>query len=107
MKVTKIVRYLNDAFSWIMEKIPAVWSRWRQEAPEIKPKAMALVGFLTTPLGETEYALLKRVSGIVSTAVAAYLTIAAGLTATLVILGLCLLLSIGLYKVSGLRSFTE
>ena len=101
VKVMKIVQYLQDALSWIKEKIQAVWSRWREEGPEISHAVMAKAGFLTGPLSETEYALLKRVSGIMGTAVAVYLTIAAGLSTTLVIIGLCLLLTIGLYRVSG------
>ncbi len=58
-------------------------------------------GFLTAPLSETEYAFLKRVSGVVGTVMAVYLTVATGLVTALVILGLCLFLSIGLYKLSN------
>ena len=72
VKVMKIVQYLQDALSWIKEKIQAVWSRWREEGPEISHAVMAKAGFLTGPLSETEYALLKRVSGIMGTAVAQY-----------------------------------
>jgi hypothetical protein len=59
-------------------------------------------GFFTGPLSDTEYALLKRVSRIVGTAVAVCLTVAAGLTTALVVLGLYLILSIGLYQLAGL-----
>jgi hypothetical protein len=58
-------------------------------------------GFFTIPLSHTDYALLKRVSGIMGTAVVVYLTVAAGMSTALVVLGLCLLLSLGLYKVNG------
>ena len=79
----KIVQYLEDVFSWIKEKIKAAWSRLREQGPEIMHRLRAKVaGFLTSPLSDTEYALLKRVSGIVGTAVAVYLTVAAGLTGT-------------------------
>ena len=100
----KIVQYLQDAFTWMKSKIQAAWSpsRWQGEGPEIGHTAMTKVaGFLTSPLSETEYALLKRVSGIVGTAVAVYLTIAAGLVTALVVLGLCLILWVALYQVTG------
>ena len=98
----KIVQYLQDAFTWMKSKIQAAWSRCQDEGPEIGHTAAAKVaGFLTSPLGAAEYALLKRVSGIVGTAVAVYLTIAAGLVTALVVLGLCLILSVALYQVTG------
>ncbi len=98
----KITQYLQEAFSWIRAKIQAVCSRWRMESPEISHTAMTQVGaFLTAPLSDVEYALLKRVSGIVGLAVVVYVTVAAGLITALVVLGLCLLLSVGLYQVSG------
>jgi hypothetical protein len=100
--VMKIVQYLQDAFSWMKSKIQAARSRWRDECPEIGHTVVAKVtGFLASPLSETEYALLKRVSGIVGTAVAVYLTLAAGLSTALVVLAICLILSVGLYRVSG------
>jgi hypothetical protein len=52
-----------------------------------------VAGFFTNPLSETEYALLKRVSAIVGTAVAVYLTIAAGISTALVVRTLCLFFS--------------
>jgi len=98
----KIAQYLQEAFSWMNSKIQAAWPRWREEGPEIRQTVVAKVaGFLTGPLNKTEYALLKRVSGIVGTAVALYLIVAAGLITALVVLGLCLLLSLGLYQLSG------
>jgi hypothetical protein len=102
VKVMKIVQYLQAAFSWIKEKTQAAWSHLQEQAPEFRDKSMVkVIGFLTSPLSETEYALLKRVSGIVGTAVAVYLTLSAGLSTALVVLGICLILSIGLYRVSG------
>jgi hypothetical protein len=99
----KIVQYLEDAFFRIMEKVKAAWSRLREQDPEILDRLKeTITGFLISPLSDTEYALLKRVSGIVGTAVAVYLTIAAGLNMALVVLGLCLFFSVGLYKVTGL-----
>ena len=98
----KIAQCLKDGFSWMKSKIQAACSRWLDEGPEIGRRVVVKVaGFLTSPLNETEYALLKRVSGIMGTAVAVYLTVAAGLGTALVILGLCLILSIGLYQLSN------
>jgi hypothetical protein len=102
VKVMKIVQHLQAVFSWIKEKTQSVWSHLQEQGPEFQDMAMAKVtGFLTSPLSETEYALLKRVSGIVGTAVAVYLTLSAGLSTALVVLAICLILSVGLYRVSG------
>ena len=98
----KIVQYLGDTFSRLKEKVKAAWSRLREQDPEILDRLKETVaGFLTSPLSDTEYALLKRVSGIVGTAVAVYLTLAAGLNMALVVLGLCLFFSVGLHKITG------
>jgi len=98
----KIVQYLRDMFSRLKEKVTAAWSRLRKQDPVILDRLKETVaGFLTSPLSDTEYALLKRVSGIVGTAVAVYLTLAAGLNMALVVLGLCLFFSVGLHKVTG------
>ena len=86
----KIVGQMKGLISWLKEKLQSVLARPVEQVAE----------FMTSPLTDTEYALLKRVSGIVGTAVAVYLTIAAGISTALVVIGLCLLLSIGLYKVS-------
>jgi hypothetical protein len=98
----KIVKYLEDASTRIKEKVMAAWSRLREQDPEILDRLKQTVsGFLTSPLSDTEYALFKRVSGIVGTAVAVYLTLAAGLNMALMVLGLCLFFSVGLHKVTG------
>ena len=90
----KTVEYLEDASTWIREKVKAVWSRLRGQDPEILHRLKeTATGFLTGPLSDTEYALLKRISGIVGTSVAVYLTLAAGLNMALVVLGLCLCFS--------------
>jgi hypothetical protein len=98
----KIVQYLRDMFSLLKEKVKVAWSRLRGQDSEILDRLKQTVaGFLTSPLSDTEYALLKRVSGIVGTAVAVYLTLAAGLNMALMVLGLCLFFSVGLHKVTG------
>jgi hypothetical protein len=98
----KIVQYLQSALTRIKEKVEAAWSRLREQDHEILDRVEKTVtGFLTSPLSDTEYALLKRVSGIVGTAMAVYLTIAAGMNMALVVIGLCLFFSVGLHKVSG------
>ena len=95
---------LKSRFSWFKEQVRAVWSQLREQCPEVlisDSLTEGIVDFLTSPLGELEYALLKRVSGIVGTAVAVYLTCIAGVTNALVVIGLCLMFSFGLYKISG------
>ena len=69
----KIVKYLEETFTRIREKVMVAWSRLRGQDSEILDRLKQTVaGFLTSPLSDTEYALLKRVSGIVGTAVAVY-----------------------------------
>src|SRR5665647_86244 len=98
----KIVKYLEEIFTRIREKVMVAWSRLRKQDPVILDRLKQTVaGFLTSPLSDTEYALLKRVSGILGTAEAVYLTLAAGLNMALVVLGLCLCFSVGLHKVTG------
>jgi hypothetical protein len=98
----KIVLYLRDMLSRLKEKVTVAWSRLREQDPvTLNGLKQTVAGFLTSPLSDTEYALLKRVSGIVGTAVAVYLTLAAGLNMALVVLGLCLFFSVGLHKVTG------
>lgn len=87
----KIVGQMKGLISWLKEKLQSVLARPVEQVAE----------FMTSPLTDTEYALLKRVSGIVGTAVAVYLTIAAGISTALVVLALCLFFSVGLYKVTG------
>lgn len=87
----KIVGQMKGLISWLKEKLQSALARPVEQVAE----------FMTSPLTDTEYALLKRVSGIVGTAVAVYLTIAAGISTALVVLALCLFFSVGLYKVTG------
>ncbi len=95
-----IIERLKALVYWVADKVRAAWSRLREQRIETQRKALAAVGgFLTSPLNETEYAILKRVSGIVGTAVAVYIALMAGIATALVVLGLCLLLSYGLYQV--------
>jgi hypothetical protein len=97
----QIVPYLKDMVSRLKEKVMAAWSRLRDQDPvTLNGLKQTVAGFLASPLSDTEYALLKRVSGIVGTAVAVYLTLAAGLNMALVVLGLCLCFSVGLHKVT-------
>ena len=87
----KIVGQMKDLISRLKEKLRSVLARPVEQVAE----------FMTSPLTDTEYALLKRVSGIVGTALAVYLIMAAGLGTALVVLALCLFLSVGLYKVAA------
>lgn len=93
---------LKSNFLWFKKIVRAVWAQLRVQRSKVLDNLTEnVVGFLTSPLSEVEYALLKRVSGIVGTAVAVYLTFIAGMTNALVVIGLCLIFSLGLYKVSG------
>jgi hypothetical protein len=96
-----IIEHLKAVRYWVTDKVRAACSRLRGQSIKTQDKALATVGgFLTSPLNETEYALLKRVSGIMGTAVAVYITLMAGIATAMVVFGLCLLLSYGLYQVS-------
>jgi hypothetical protein len=98
----KIVQYLRAMFSRLKEKVKVTWCRRREQDSETLHKLKETVaGFLTSPLSDIEYALLKRVFGIVGTAVAVYLTLAADLNMALVVLGLSLCFAVGLHKITG------
>ncbi len=95
-----ITERLTAIVYWVKDKVRAAWKRLREQRIETQNEALAAVGgFLTSPLSETEYAILKRASGIMGTAVAVYITLMAGIATALLVLGLCLLLSHGLYQV--------
>jgi hypothetical protein len=97
----KIIQYLEAAFTRIKEKVNPASSRLRKEDTETLHRLKETVtGFLTSPLSDIEYALMKRVSGIVGTAVAVYLTLAASLNMALVVLALCLCFAVGLHKIT-------
>ncbi len=96
-----IVLWLKSTYCWLKEQLQTVWSRWQgQGSGVLEGIAGKIGGFFTSPLNDTEYALLKRVSGIMGTAVALYLTLAAGLNAALPVFGLCLLLAWGLFLIN-------
>jgi hypothetical protein len=97
-----IIDRLKALGCWVTDKIRAAWSLLGELGIETQDKAMAkVVGFLTSPLSETEYALLKRVSGIMGTAVAVYITLMAGIATALVVFALCLVLLYDLNKVAA------
>ena len=56
---------------------------------------------LHQPLGKAEYALLKRVSAIVGTALALYLVVTSGFVQVLMVTGLCLGLAWLLHRFFG------
>jgi hypothetical protein len=99
----KIMEYLRETFIRVVDITETTWSRLQEQGPEMAEKVVTKIGgFFTSPLGETEYALLKRVSGIMGTAAAVYLIYMAGIQNALVLFGLCLILAFGLYKLNGL-----
>jgi hypothetical protein len=77
----EIVNYLRDMFSRLKEKVKVACSRLWEQDPEILDRLKeAIADFLTSPLSDTEYALLKRLYRIVGPAAAAVcLTLAGGL----------------------------
>ncbi len=98
-----IAKWIIGWSSWLKEMVQNVWSRVQAKAPEIQRQAReGIGGFLAGPLSETEYALLKRVSGIVGTAVAVYVTLMAGAKTAGIVFGLCVLFSFGLYRITSL-----
>jgi hypothetical protein len=102
VKVMKLIEWLRRSFIRIVDCIEAAWFKLLDQGPEMAEKAMATIGrFFTSPLSETEYALLKRVSGIMGTAVALYLTLLAGIKTTMIVLGLAIVLGLVLYKING------
>ncbi len=97
-----ISHWITCLSSWFQEKVRDAWARVQEQVPVIQDQVReGIWGFLTGPLSETEYALLKRVSGIVGTAVAVYVTLMAGVKTAGVVFGLCVLFSFGLYKITG------
>jgi hypothetical protein len=98
-----IVTCLKSLFSSLKEKAQSAWSRWREQAllHSLEKGKMGVGGFLTSPLTDAEYALLKRVSGIMGTAVAVYITLMAGLKTALIVLGLCVVLSLALQQLAS------
>jgi hypothetical protein len=98
MTITERLKALSY---WMTDKIRAAWSRFWEMGIETQDKALVkVIGFLTSPLSETEYALLKRVSGIMGTALAMYIILMAGIATALVVFGLCLVLAYALNQVS-------
>jgi hypothetical protein len=95
-----IIDRLKALGRWIEEKIQAVWPRLEQK-PQVQDNLLPTVEkFLTSPLTDTEYALMKRVSVIAGMAVVVYLVANAGMGDALVVIELSLLLGFGLYKFS-------
>jgi hypothetical protein len=96
-----LTEYLNAAYSWLQEKFQSVKSWLEDKAGEARHEVLAgAAEFLTNPMTVAEYALLKRVSGIVGTAVAVYITLTAGLKTAVMVFGLCAMFSYVLYRFS-------
>jgi hypothetical protein len=99
----KIMEYLRETFIRVVDIIETAWSRLQEQGPEMAEKVVTKIGwFFTSPLSESEYGLLKRVSGILGIAAAVYLIYTAGVQNALVLFGLCLMLAFALYKINGL-----
>lgn len=91
----------KDYIAKIREQVKAVWSRLVEQCRPVCEKIQTQAcRYLTTPLSEDEYAMLKRVSAIIGTAVALYLIATSGLKTVLVVTGLCLVLAVVLQKIT-------
>jgi hypothetical protein len=61
----KIVKYLEETFIRIREKVMVAWSRLRGQDSEILHRLKQTVaGFLTSPLSDTEYSLPPEGGGL-------------------------------------------
>ncbi len=86
-----IIGYLKTIFSCWQEKLQAVLGKSQETA----------VTLLTSPLGEVEYAVLKRVSGLVGTTLAVFLILCSDLFTSVMLIGIGIVLACLLAKVSG------
>ena len=90
-----ILQYLRSIHSWLKEKSEVALAWLKQNGPVAQDNAKQ---FLTSPLSEAEYALLKRISAIVGTALALYLVATSGLLTAIMVPGLCIGLALMLHK---------
>ena len=90
-----IIQFLKSIHSWLREKAAAALAWLKQHGPVAQDNAKQ---FLTSPLSEAEYALLKRISAIVGTALALYLVATSGLLTAIMVPGLCIGLALMLHK---------
>ncbi len=96
-----ISHWISCLSSWFQEKVRNACAWAQEEAPEVQRQVRkGISGFLTGPLSETEYALLKRVSGIVGTTVAAYVTLMAGAKTAGLVFGLCVIFAFALHRIT-------
>ncbi len=96
-----ILQDAKSLFSWLKEKVKAAWSWLKKQSPVLKQTPRTVSSFLVSPMSQEEYALLKRISAIVGTAVAVYLVFVAGTTTVFVVIGLCFLFSFMLHKITS------
>lgn len=96
-----ISQYLKSIYSWLKEKAEVALAWLKQHGPVARDNAKL---FLTSPLSEAEYALLKRVSAIVGTALALYLVATSGLLTAIMVPGLCIGLALVLHKLAWDKS---
>ncbi len=98
-----IINRLKTLLSWIKEKALAAWTWTQEHAPVARDKAQATtIAFLTEPLSESEYALLRRISAIVGTSAALYLIAVSGVASSLIVIGICIAFALAVYKITGI-----
>jgi hypothetical protein len=104
-----INQYLKAIYGWLQEKAQNIRAWLNQQVPVAYEKSQEfrrgaqeqVQWFCTSPLCKAEYALLKRVSAIVGTALALYLVVTSGVVQVLMVAALCLGLSWLLHRFFG------
>ncbi len=92
-----MTNYLKSIYNWLKAKAQDMRALLRQQVPAAYEKAQGfrrgaqeqVKWFCTSPLGKAEYAMLKRVSAIVGTALALYLVVTSGFMQVIMVTGLC------------------
>ncbi len=104
-----ITQYLKSIFNWLRAKAQGIRDWLDQQIPVVYERGQEfrrgaqeqMEWFCTSPLGKAEYALLKRVSGIVGTALALYLVVTSSLLQILMVTALCISLAWLLHRFFG------
>ncbi len=88
----------NDVRAWLSQKVPVAYEKSQEARLGAQEK---VEWFCTSPLGKAEYALLKRMSAIVGTALTLYLVVTSGFLQILMVAGLCISLAWLLHQFFG------
>jgi hypothetical protein len=98
----KFIEWLRTALIRVLDCLEAVWSGVQDQGLRLADKVKATVEqFLFSPLSDIEYAVLKRVSGVIGTSAAIYVTVLAGFKTTIMVLGFSGLFAWALHQIHG------